>query len=239
MDTGISVREIAETLGVAKSSVYGACKRYGIKRQESERKTHATETAQSTHTKERLSKAPDNNGTGSRTRRPTRQTIDLPHSSFATNTPNARAQPYPTEPLRLLRKDIITSQKPRAPPALSEQEIMLLGFMRKQILAARKAYGEPDGIMRVAGALLSVYKTQMELAKLYRRKLQLGSMERYREDASELMNMLRPMIAGMNSAKKNGIDPSSIDINLELGTYLARGGYFARIDLIEREMSEG
>ncbi len=227
---GMPVSQIARELGNGKSAIYAAIKANGLPRQElawqrerQGKEIQSTLRATSTPYKNPGIRMPDS----------------AQDSSFATNTRNAREQPYPTEPLRLLRKDIITSQKPRAPPALSEQEIMLLGFMRKQILAARKAYEEPDGTMRVAGALLSVYKTQMELAELYRRKLQLGSMERYREDASELMNMLRPMIASMNSAKKNGIDPSSIGINLELGTYLARGGYFARIDSIEREMSEG
>ena len=228
--TGMPVSQIARELGNGKSAIYAAIKANGLPRQELawQRERQGEErqgisSATSTQYKNQEIRVHDK----------------AQDSSCAAITLNTRIQPYPIEPRQLLRKNAIPSQKPRAPPALSEQEIMLLGLMRKQILAARKAYGEPDGAMRVAGALLSVYKTQVELAELYRRKLQLGSMEMYREDASELMDMLRPMVTRMNSAKKSGIDPSSIGVNLELGTYLARGGYFARIDLIEREMSEG
>ena len=195
MDTGISVREIAETLGVAKSSVYGACKRYGIKRQESERKTHATETAQSTHTKERLSKAPDNNGTGSRTRRPTRQTIDLPQS------------------WKLLKRE--------EDPGISAEsrKRSLLGHVSRQFEEATNAL-EAKNAIKLAGAMLSIAEDQKELGNIYFKIHEYSRAAEVQELRKNVLMLVNPMLEEMRLSKMLGRDPAAVRPSREITDYL-------------------
>ncbi len=202
LDAGTSVREIAKTFEVTKASVYNACKRYGIKRQESERKAHATETAQANRTKEKPVKAPESNGAGPVKRRSTRQIIDLTQN---------------WKPITHEDSGISAESRKRS----------LLDHASRQFEEATNALEAKDAI-RLVGALLSIAEDQKELGDVYFKIHEYSRAEETQELRKSMLMLVNPMLEEMRLSKMLGRDPAAVRPSREIADYLLHRTTYAQ-----------